>query len=395
MPKPPSFTPAAASVSAAVYAKPSASSRRRSVIPLHVGDTWMEPAVGCRMQDFTVAEHPGMHRYSPVSGLPALREAIAEHHQQLSGVPTRAANVIVTPGASAGLATVIGTLVAPGESVLLAAPYWPLIAGSIRAFSAAPIAVPLMTDVTTAVEAVARFEAARTDSTVAVYWNTPHNPTGRLIPRDWLEALVDWARSHNLWILSDDVYEHYVYADEHVYTRSLAPECTVSVHSFSKSYGMAGNRCGYLVAPEDVISAVLRIMTNIHYSACTASQLAALSALGPSGWAWVQQARSKYAEMGRWAAHRLGIEPPNGSTFLFVDASKRLRAMTENGERDNALTTLIGTLAEHGVMVAPGPSFGPYPHHLRLCFTAAPPSQTRRGVELLASILDRTTQPSN
>jgi len=388
MPKPPSFTHAAAAVQAAVYSKHSGSDDQSLQIPLHVGDTWMEPAVGCRMQDLTIDEHPGMHRYTPVQGLPTLRHAIARHHARLSGVHTDTANVIVTAGATAGLAAAVGALVAPGESVLLAAPYWPLIAGSIRAFNAHPIDVPLMTDehlndVQSADQAVARFEAARTESTVAVYWNTPHNPTGRLMPRDWLEALTQWADQHNLWILSDDVYERYVFSGEHVYTRSLAPDRTISVHSFSKSYGMAGNRCGYLVAPAAAISAINRIMTNINYSACTASQLAALNALGPAGERWVASARDQYAELGAWAADRLGVQQPEGSTFLFIDVTETLKHDQYAGD----LSRLLQALAEHNVLVAPGPSFGPYPNHIRLCFTATEPKRMRSGVEQLARFI--------
>ncbi|NEZ04707.1 pyridoxal phosphate-dependent aminotransferase [Wenzhouxiangella sp. XN201] len=351
----------------------------RPPVPLHVGDTWMEPADGCRMQDLTIDDHPGMHRYSPVPGYPQLRDRIAEVHGERTGIATERSQVLVTGGATAGLAAVVGALVSPGEEVLLIAPYWPLIAGSVRAFGATPVDVPMMTEVEAAEEAVARLEQHRSDKTVAVYWNTPHNPTGRLLPRDWLEAMSKWARKHNLWIFSDDVYEDYVYKGEHVYTRSLSPDNTISVHSFSKAYGMAGNRCGYLTGPNEAIDAVKRIMTNINYSACSASQLAALKALDGAADDWVANAREKYAELGRHAAMALKLPEPKGSTFLFPDVSHALD--------DRGLDGFLGDLAEAGVLVAPGPSFGPYPEHIRLCFTAAPPAEIRRGVKILASKL--------
>ncbi|AKS42530.1 pyridoxal phosphate-dependent aminotransferase [Wenzhouxiangella marina] len=381
MPRFPEITAAARAVSGSVYSKLERDPDAPPPVPLHVGDTWMEPAVGCRMQDLTVEAHPGMHRYSDVPGLPALRQRIAEVHGARAGYPTGPEQVLVTAGATAGLAATVGALVAPGEEVLLAAPYWPLIAGSLRAFGARPVDVDLMIDTMSADEAVARFEAARSDRTVAVYWNTPHNPTGRLLPKSWLEALSEWARSHGLWIFSDEVYEDYVYEGEHHYTRALAPECTISVHSFSKAYGMAGNRCGYLVAPEEVIGAVKRIMTNINYSACTASQLAALNALDGAADAWVRQAREKYAEIGRRVADRLGLDAPRGSTFLFVDVTE---ALDERG-----LSGLLADLGQAGVLVAPGPSFGPYPNHVRVCFTAAEPARTLQGVEILARHMKR------
>jgi N-succinyldiaminopimelate aminotransferase len=216
---------------------------------------------------------------------------------------------------------------------------------------------------------------------VAVYWNTPHNPTGRLLDRGWLEAMTAWASRHDLWIFADDVYEDYAYDGGHVYTRSLAPENTISVHSFSKAYGMAGNRCGYRAGARDAVSAIHRIVTNINYSACSASQLAALNALSGAGQSWAESARDQYADLGREAAEALGLAAPGGSTFMFPDVSD---ALDERG-----LDGFLGDLAEAGVLVAPGPSFGPYPQHVRVCFTSAPPDDVRRGVEILARRMGR------
>ena len=384
MPRFPAVAQSSRGVKSSVYSgatnKPSAAV---APVPLHIGDTWMEPAIGCRMQDLTVQEHPGLHRYSPVPGYPQLRDRIAEIQSERTGIATERRQVLVTGGATAGLAATVAALVSPGEEVLLVAPYWPLIAGSIRAFGGVPVDVPMMTEVETAADAIARLEAHRSERTVAVYWNTPHNPTGRLIPRDWLDAMTEWARDHHLWIFSDEVYEDYVYAGEHVHARSLSPDNTMSVHSFSKAYGMAGNRCGYLAGPDEAIDAVKRIMTNINYSACSASQLAALNALNGAADDWVAEAREAYAGLGRDAAAALNLAAPLGSTFLFPDVSKALaeRHPTEG------LGGLLGELAEAGVLVAPGPSFGPYPNHVRVCFTSAPPDQIRRGVEILAATL--------
>jgi len=378
MPSFPGFAPAIENLRSSVYAG-AAPKSGVAPVPLHIGDTWMEPPEGCRMEDLTVAEHPGMHRYTPVPGLPALRDRIAKLQTQKTGVRTEREQVLVTAGATAGLAAAAAALVGPGEELLLAAPYWPLIAGAVRSFHAEPVAAPLMTEATTADEAVACFERCRTERTVAVYWNTPHNPTGRVMPREWLVALTDWARRRELWILSDEVYEDYVYQGRHVPARSLAPERTIAAHSFSKAYGMTGNRCGYLVGPAAAIEAIERITTNLHYSACTASQLAALNALDGPGSAWVREARPRYAELGRMAAEALGLAPPEGSTFLFPDVSA---ALDERG-----LPGLLTDLAEAGVLVAPGPTFGPYPTRVRLCFTAAEPDAVRRGVAILAERL--------
>ena len=102
--------------------------------PLHVGDTWMEPAAGCRMEDLSVSEWPGLHRYSPVHGLPSLLDAIVERERAKTGLALERANVLVAAGATGGLGAVAGAILEPGDEVLILAPYWPLIEGIVRSF---------------------------------------------------------------------------------------------------------------------------------------------------------------------------------------------------------------------------------------------------------------------
>jgi aspartate/methionine/tyrosine aminotransferase len=382
MPRHPEIAPSVAAMRGSVYSafrKPSPSDEER--IPLPIGDTWMEPPAGCRMEDLKVADHPGMHRYAPVQGLPTLVNAVAERIAHRSGVPTSPRQILIAAGATGALGAAVGALVAPGEEVLLAAPYWPLISGIVRSFHGQPIDVPLVGEADDAEDAVARFEALRTDRTVAVYWNTPHNPTGRCLPADWLAALTSWARDNDLWILADEVYEDYVYSGTHTYTRPLAPERTIAVHSFSKAFGMAGNRCGYLAGPEEIVGAMRKVSTHTFYSTPTASQLAALCALSPAGDDWIDVARERYRELGAMAASRLGVDAPEGSTFLFLDVAEAL----DGGD----LGDFLERCAERGLLVAPGPSFGPYPTHIRVCFTAAPPERVAAGIEILAELIGR------
>lgn len=356
---------------------------RGEAYPLHVGDTWMEPAVGCRMQDLTVEENPGMHRYTSVHGSPALIDAIVDRTRQVTGVPTERADVLVTAGATGGLGAVVGGLIAPGDEVLILAPYWPLVAGIVRTFHGVPVAVPFVGEATDPETAVAIVERYRTGRTVALYVNTPNNPTGRVIPEAWLAALAEWSRAHGLWIFADEVYEHYVFDGAHAYVRPMAPERTISIHSCSKAYGMAGNRVGYVVGPSAALEQVRKVSTHTFYSTPTASQIAACRALLGHADTWLAEARRSYAVVGRAAAERLGLPPPEGSTFLFFDVAPHLEATGKT------LGRWLAELVEDGLLIAPGDSFGPYPTHVRLCFTAAPPEVTLRGVDVLARHLGR------
>src|SRR5690606_33631684 len=161
-------------------------------------------------------------------------------------------------------------LVAPGDEVLLLAPYWPLIEGIVRSVGGEPVPVPFFGEVDAVEAAVAQVRRHVGPRTVALYVNTPSNPTGRVLPEAWLAALAELARSEGLWLLSDEVYEDYAYAGEHAPLRPMAPERTISAHSFSKAYGMAGNRAGYVVGPAEVVSQARKMSTHTFYSTPTA-----------------------------------------------------------------------------------------------------------------------------
>lgn len=383
MPRPFEFSPAVGQIAGSVYSSLAhrMATFRGEIFPFHVGDTWMEPPVGSRMEDLRVADHPGMHRYAAPQGMPALLDAVVERVRARSGAATERENVLMATGATGGLGAVAGAILRPGDEVLLLAPHWPLITGIVQSFHGVAVDVPFFGRADSPESAVEVVREALTGKTVALYLNTPSNPTGQVVPRSWIEALVAWAERENLWIISDEVYEDYVFAGEHVYTRPLAPERTFAAHSFSKAYGMAGNRCGYIVGPEVAMRELRKIGMHSYYSTPTAAQIAALQVFGAAGDSWIANARAKYQETGNRMADRLGLERPGGSTFLFLDVADQL------GE--GGLEGWLERCVDHGLFLAPGPSFGPYPTHVRLCFTASPPDVVERGVEVLASLLGR------
>ena len=274
----------------------------------------------------------------------------------------------------------LGALLRPGEEVLLLAPYWPLIAGIVQAFHCVPVPVPFL-GLDSAEALVEAVRARLTERTVALYLNTPNNPTGQVLPRAWVEALAGLARRENLWLLSDEVYEHYVYSGEHVYARALAPERTLSTWSFSKAYGMAGNRCGWVVGPAEAVAQMRKVSTHSFYSAPTAAQLAGVRVLRGPGKKWAAMAASQYADTGRQVAELLGVPPPQGGAFLFVDVARHLD--------ERGLTGFLERCVEQRLLVAPGPMFGPFPHHVRLCFTGSPPEVVLRGAKVLARLMGR------
>lgn len=383
MPKPFEYSPAVSQIADSVYSSLThrMASFQGEVFPFHVGDTWLEPPVGSRMEDIRVADHPGMHRYAAPQGMPALLDAVVERVRSRTGAATERENVLMATGATGGLGAVAGAILKPGDEVLLLAPHWPLITGIVQSFHGVAVDVPFFGQADSAASAVEVVRASLTERTVALYLNTPSNPTGKVVSRSWIEALVAWAQTENLWIIADEVYEDYVFEGEHIYTRPLAPERTFAAHSFSKAYGMAGNRCGYIVGPATAMRELRKIGLHSYYSTPTAAQWAALAVLGPAGDAWIANARRCYKEIGDRVADRLGVARPEGSTFLFLDVADHLD--------ERGLIGFLESCVDQGLFLAPGPSFGPYPTHVRICFTASPPDVVERGAEVLARVLGR------
>jgi len=386
MPRHPAIAPSAAALGGSPYSAlvHRLGSFDGEVYPFHVGDTWMPPADGCRMEDLTEAEHPGLHRYTNTHGHPQLLDAIVDALRERTRLPEERANVLATCGATGGLAAVAGALVAPGDEVIILAPFWPLIAGIVRTFHGSPVVVPIPADAD-ASHLAERLGDALTERTVAVYLNTPNNPTGRVMTEAQVAAVTTFAQRHDLWIWSDEVYDQYVYEGEHVYARPLDPARTISAYSFSKAYGMAGNRAGFLAGPAPVLEAVRKINTHTVYSAPTSAQIAAAQALRGGADAWVAHAAEAYAQVGGAAARRLGVAPPGGSTFLWLDVADQIDADAPHA----GLDALLARCVDRGILCAPGRSFGPFPTHLRMCFTAVAPEVTLRGVEALAEVLGR------
>jgi len=349
------------------------------LIPLHVGDTYLPPAV----EMLSLAPSEDLHRYGPVGGERALIEAACDHFSALQGLEVSPRELLVTAGATGGLTALFSTLLSPGDEAILLAPYWPLVAGGARLLGATPVPVKAFQEGLSLEQLIARLEEAHSERTRLLYLNSPNNPSGEVVSREWVEGLLDWAKHKGIWVVSDEVYDLFSFEGPHTYARPLDLERVISASSMSKAFGMAGYRCGFLQGPEQVLAEVERAATYTMYSAPTPAQRVAIEALRGPGRSWADEASERYKLIGREVAERLGVPAPQGGTFLFIDASRWLGAGAPFAE----LSGLLEALADRGVLLAPGSAFGPYPQHLRLCFTAAQPELVRRGVAQLCELV--------
>ena len=349
------------------------------LFPLHVGDTWRDPFVGARSEDIETAETPRLHAYCDTRGVPALLEAVREKLRRRNGLAHEPGELLITAGATGGLAALVGAALAPDAEILILAPFWPLIRGIAQSFRARAVEVPFFDRVSNREEAVAAVAARITARSRVLYVSTPSNPTGRMIPGDWLEALAALARRHDLWIFADEVYEDYAYAGEHVSIGRFAPERTVSVYSVSKSYAMAGQRVGYLAGPEPIVANARKIATHVYYHAPVIGQHTALAAL-EHGAEWLAANREADRAVGREVASRLGLPEPEGGTFLFLDVRKWLDT--------RGLMGLLEDCFAEGVLVAPGHACGTdYADWIRISYTAAPADRVLEAARRLEGVL--------
>ena len=219
---------------------------------------------GAGEPDFDTPEHikqaaiaaleAGFTKYTPSSGLPELRQAIAEKFADDNGLEYRPSQVIVSNGAKHSCYNAILATCETGDEVIIPSPYWVSYPDMVRLAGAEPVIV--QTSERNGWKMTAQeFENAMTPRTKMVIMNSPNNPTGSVYTREELEAIVEVAAEEDIYILSDEIYEKLVYDDaKHVSIASLSKQAydlTITINGFSKSYAMTGWRLGYMGAPEN------------------------------------------------------------------------------------------------------------------------------------------------
>jgi N-succinyldiaminopimelate aminotransferase len=387
MPRHPLLAASAQGLSDRVYSALAERARRMPgpVYRLHVGDTWLDPPAEARAEAQRSADVPRLHNYSPVQGEPALLEAIRGRMLSRYGAAVDPECLQVMPGATTGLAVILSALLEPGDELLLPSPFWPLIRGIAATRGCRAVEVPFFTRLSEpGFDPEAELEGRVTPRTAALYLNSPHNPTGRVLPEEVVAAVARVARRHELWVICDEAYEDLSYGAPHrpAWLRPDLSGLAVASHTVSKGFALAGARVGWAHGPPEAMAAVRGLQTHLAFCAPRPMQLGTARAL-LSAEAWQAEARRLYAEAGRAAARALGVPAPEGGTFLFLDAAPFFR----EGE---ALDGFLLRCLEAGVLLTPGPAAGrDFGSFVRLCFTAVPPAELAEALRRLAGVLGR------
>ncbi|TMV79560.1 aminotransferase class I/II-fold pyridoxal phosphate-dependent enzyme [Thioclava sp. BHET1] len=354
------------------------------VLPLTIGehDIKTDPRILKAMHDSAMAGNTG---YAMGPGIRPLREIIAARVEARTGVPTSWRNVVVTAGGQAALFASHMALLDQGDRGLHCDPYYATYPGTIRATGAEAVVIPTRSRdnfLPQEAEIAARAEGAKT-----LLINTPNNPTGVVYDRATLEGVARAAKAHDLWLISDEVYDSQIWEGEHLSPRALPgmAERTIVVGSMSKSHAMTGSRLGWVVAPEEVAEAVTTLATNTTYGVAGFIQEAALFALR-QGDAFEAEIAAPFRRRREIAlrvlrgSNAVRLIPSMGAMYVMLD----IRATGFSGE-DFA----FALLDEERIAVMPGESFGAASAgHVRVALTIDD-AGIEEALERLASFAER------
>ncbi|KQP71366.1 aspartate aminotransferase [Microbacterium sp. Leaf288] len=327
--------------------------RRPGTIILAVG----EPAevAGERIRDAaSEAWREGAIRYTPNGGIPALREAIRDKLARENALDVDLEQIWVTVGATQALHLAMALTLSHGDEVLVPDPGYTTFTMNAHLLQATPVPYPLRPGRAFQPD-LAELESLVTPRARAIIVNTPSNPLGSTFDRPTLEALIALARRHDLWLISDEVYERFTWGEPHVSPATLDDDGRVlSVFSMSKTYAMTGARVGWLVTPPGWRQTMLRVQESVVSCVDEPSQRAAAEALTGDQVA-VARSAAHYrdnlaAATALLDARGLRYLDPTGAFYLWIDV-----AHVSGGD---VVAWCERFLDEQGVAVAPGSAFG-------------------------------------
>lgn len=370
MPTTPKFNPALSQIPTSGIRRiaNAAEARRKRGLPVyafHLGEPSFDTPTPIKQATIAALE-AGQTHYAPNAGTPELRTAIASDLNRRYGTRLGADAVIVTIGACEALTLALLGVLEPGQQVLVPTPCWPNYLHLPRLVGAEVVEMPTRPEDGFRLSA-AQLEPLLTRRTRAVVLNSPNNPSGAMLDEAELRALLELCRIHNLWLISDEIYQDFSYGPRHVGVLEVCQpgDPVLLVGGFSKSYAMTGWRLGYLVTDPAYLGALLKLHQYLVTSAPNFLQRGALEALSlsdaPQVMAEVYRAnRARVVS----ALERVGIEfaAPQGAFYIFARVPT-----AEDGE-----VFCERMLLEHGLGFVPGGVFGAgFEGWFRICFAGS------------------------
>ena len=310
------------------------------------------------------AEDTSNHKYSPVAGLTILKEEIVRTSQLYSGINVQQENILVSNGGKHAILTTFMSILNPGDEVLIPSPYWTTYPEAVKISGGNPIIVDTEFDDDFKVN-TEQLDALKTSKTKILVWVSPSNPTGVVYTKEEAEKIYNWAFENNVWILSDELYEHLVY--EGMTSPSPAQydtelNNTIIINGVAKAYSMTGWRVGWIIANTDVIDMAKKIQSHATSNVSNISQIAAYSAL-KNGLNETKIMKESFNRRRLYAIEEFSnIENVNlikstGAFYLFPDVSYYSSNGVIKGV-NNSIDFCNWLLDEYFIAFVPGEVFG-------------------------------------
>ena len=307
------------------------------------------------------------HRYTPTPGLPELREAIVAKTKRDSHYEITVDQVLVTNGGKQAVYQAFATIINPGDEVILPSPFWTTYPEAIKLAGGKSVEV-FADESQNYLVTVEQLEAARTPKTKALLFCSPSNPTGSVYSAEQAKAIGEWAVKNNIWIVSDEIYEHLLYDGAKapslpVLVPALADTCII-INGVAKTYAMTGWRVGWMIGPKDVIKAATNLQSHLTSNVSNVSQRAAIAAVTGNLDA-VHAMGEAFNRRRKLIVGLLNEIPgfecptPQGAFYVYPSVKgalgKTIRGKVANTSAE--LATII--LEEVEVAAVPGEAFGP------------------------------------
>ena len=343
----------------------------KKIIHLEVGEPDFRPPKEVKTALEEVYDK-GYGKYGSAKGITELRKELAEAERDCT-----VENIMVCPGARFAVYLVITTLLNPGDEIIVIEPAWP--AYKDCALNAGIKVRTIKTTLETKWEpSIDQINNAINENTKMIILNYPNNPTGKILPKELLASIIRTAKEHDLYVLSDEIYEEYSNDDWHSVS-IYDYDKSIITRSFSKSHAMTGYRIGYTIAKKSIIDKMSKLQALSLTNVSEPIQYVALQALNADTSGNTEIIKSRLEALVK-TAKDIGLEfiEPDGAMYLFAKTKYKNFDATKFSEK----------LLEHGVAIAPGEGFGDYKEFFRI--TAIDEIGLKEGMTILDTVLKET-----
>lgn len=343
-------------------------SQIKNPIDLSIGQTHFDTPK--KLQNALVrATKAGFNKYTHTVGIPSLIEKIKKNYTEKYGKTPE--GVIITCGASGGLVLSLLGLVNEGDDVILFDPYFVMYYNLVKLIGANPVTVSTYPDFSIKKEAL---ENAITPKTKLIIVNSPNNPTGKILTQDQINIIIEVAKKHNLWIISDEVYSLFDYDNKFIsfYNRY---EKLMLVDAFSKTYAITGWRVGYLIGPKEVIDKI-SIIQQFSFVCAPSMAQKAIELIYPMSTKQFVKAYKKNRDIAyEWLSKFLKVQKSDGAFYIFPQLPDGISG------QEFATKAL-----EQKVVVVPGGAFSQQDTHIRISF-ATDTNTLKKGLSIIEKLV--------